>query len=60
LIIFIAQNTDRVEVSFLTLHGHVPLAVAILIAGVAGMLIVAIAGTLRIMQLRRRVRRDAS
>jgi uncharacterized integral membrane protein len=58
LVIFIAQNTRKVTVSFLGLEGQTPLAVALLIAAVAGLLIAAIAGTLRILQLRTRVRRE--
>jgi uncharacterized integral membrane protein len=58
LIIFIAQNTERVDVQFLGWEGQTPLAVALLIASVGGLLLAAVAGTLRIWQLRRRVRRD--
>lgn len=58
LIIFIAQNTDPVEVRFLSWEGETPLAVALLIATVAGLFLATVAGTLRILQLRRRVRRD--
>ena len=58
LIVFIAQNTERVGVRFLGWEGQTPLAVALLIASVAGLLLAAVAGTLRIWQLRRRVRRD--
>ncbi len=57
LIIFIAQNTDPVDVWFLGWEGETPLAVALLIATVAGLFLAAVAGTLRILQLRRRVRR---
>jgi uncharacterized integral membrane protein len=57
LVVFIAQNTQPVEVSFLGWEGDVPLAVAVLVAAVAGLLIAAAAGSLRIWQLRRRVRR---
>jgi uncharacterized integral membrane protein len=57
LIIFIAQNTQSVEVSFLGWDGTPPLAVALLIAAAAGLVVTATAGTLRIWQLRRRVRR---
>lgn len=57
LIVFIAQNTDPVEVRFLGWEGETPLAVAILIATVAGLFLAAVAGSLRILQLRRRVRR---
>ena len=58
LIVFIAQNTQDVHVSFLTWDGTTPLAVALLIALVGGILLTAIAGLLRIWQLRRRVRRS--
>jgi len=58
LVIFIAQNTRSVTVSFLGWEGHTSLAVALLIAAVAGLLIAAIAGSLRILQLRTRVRHD--
>ena len=58
LVIFIAQNTQTVEVQFLGLEGTTPLAVALLIAAAGGILITALAGSMRILQLRRRVRRD--
>lgn len=58
LIIFIAQNTQKVQVSFLGWNGHTPLAVAILAAVVIGLVVAAIAGSLRILQLRRRVKRS--
>jgi uncharacterized integral membrane protein len=58
LIIFIAQNTRKTTVSFLAWDGQVPVAVALLIAAVAGLFLAAMAGLLRIMQLRRRVRRE--
>jgi len=58
LIIFIAQNTRQTTVSFLAWDGEVPVAVAILIAAVAGLFLAGLAGSLRILQLRRRVRRD--
>lgn len=57
LIIFIAQNTRAVAVRFLGWTWHPPLAVALLAAVAAGLLIAVCAGTLRILQLRRRVRR---
>ncbi len=57
LVVFIAQNTRRVQLSFLGWDWHPPLAVALLIAVVGGLAISAIAGTLRLLQVRRRVRR---
>lgn len=59
LIIFIAQNTQSVRVSFLAWSGQAPLAVVLLAAVAGAILACAIAGTLRILQLRRRVRRAA-
>jgi uncharacterized integral membrane protein len=58
LVVFIAQNTQKVEVSFLGLNGQAPLAVALLIASLVGIVLAVVAGSLRILQLRRRVRRD--
>ena len=57
LVVFIAQNTRRTTISFLWLDGQVPVAVAILVAAVIGLFLAGLAGTLRILQLRRRVRR---
>lgn len=58
LIIFIAQNTQGVRVRFLGWDGETPLAVALLIAAAAAILVTAVAGSLRILQLRRRVHRE--
>ena len=58
LIVFIAQNTQKVEISFLGWDGDVPLAVALLIAAVCGAAIVLLVGTVRITQLRRAERRQ--
>lgn len=58
LVIFIAQNTRKTTVSFLAWDGQVSVAVALLIATVAGLFLAGIAGMLRILQLRRRIRRD--
>jgi uncharacterized integral membrane protein len=57
LIVFIAQNTDDVQIAFFGWEGTTPLAVALLIATVSGVIITALIGTLRIWQLRRRVKR---
>lgn len=57
LIIFIVQNTQKVHVSFLGWDGQAPLAAALLIAAVAGLVTTGTAGALRILQLRRRVKR---
>jgi uncharacterized integral membrane protein len=57
LVVFIAQNTQDVHVSFLGWDGDAPLSVSLLVAAVVGIALTAVAGTLRIWQLRRRVRR---
>lgn len=57
LIIFIAQNGRSVEVRFVTLSGHFPLALALLVAAVAGALTALGLGAARIIQLRRVARR---
>ena len=58
LAIFILQNTGSVEISFLGWTGSSPLAAMLLIAAAAGASLVVIAGSLRILQLRRRVRQE--
>lgn len=57
LLIFILQNLGQVEIHFLGLAGNLPTGVALLFAAVAGVLLVAIPGSLRILQLRRAARR---
>ena len=58
LSVFVLQNTQPVEVSYFGWQGEAPLAATLLIAVAAGLLIAVIAGSLRILQLRRRVRRE--
>ena len=55
LIIFMLQNTRPVLVTFFSLEGTVPLAIALLIAGIGVGLIALVVGTIRIGQLRRRL-----
>jgi uncharacterized integral membrane protein len=57
LIVFILQNTARVEVHYLGLAGSLPLGMALLIAAVGGGVVVAIAGIARVTQLRMKARR---
>ena len=57
LLIFILQNSTDVSVSYLGLHGHLPLGVALLLAAVSGVLLVVLAGAARISQLRTTARR---
>jgi len=56
LIVFMLQNTRSVDISFLGLHGTLPLAVALFIAMVGGILLALVFGTARITQLRRLAR----
>lgn len=58
LIIFIAENSQQVKVSFLGATGHFPLAIGLLIAAVAGIVLTLLVGSLRILQLRRDLRRQ--
>ncbi|WP_447643448.1 LapA family protein [Nocardioides zeae] len=58
LVVFIAQNTEQTTVRFLGFEGRAPLAVSLLIASAAGILLTALAGSLRIWQLRRRTRKE--
>jgi lipopolysaccharide assembly protein A len=58
VMIFIIQNAHAVSISFLGAHLRLSLAVALLLAAIAGALIMAAAGTARITQLRRIMRRD--
>ena|SRR5579884_2441998 len=57
VLIFIIQNTHSVDISLLGAHLQLPLAVALLLGAVAGALLMAAAGTARITQLRRVIRR---
>jgi len=58
ILIFIIQNAHAVGISFMGAHVHLSLAVALLLAVVAGAAIMAAAGTARITQLRHAMRRD--
>jgi lipopolysaccharide assembly protein A len=58
VMIFIIQNAHAVNISFLGAHLRLSLAVALFLAAIAGALIMAAAGTARIAQLRRIMRRD--
>ncbi|NDO91450.1 lipopolysaccharide assembly protein LapA domain-containing protein [Cellulosimicrobium composti] len=49
------QNTQLVLISFLGWQGSVPLALALLIAGIGVSIVALVVGTLRIHQLRRRL-----
>jgi uncharacterized integral membrane protein len=58
LIVFIAQNSQKVTIHFVGFHGHASLALALLVAAVGGILLVAIPGSTRILQLRHTVKKQ--
>jgi len=58
LLVFVLQNTRSVKVSFFTASGNIPLGVALLFASVGGVLLAAVAASLRILQIRRRMKND--
>jgi putative membrane protein len=58
VMIFVVQNAHAVSISFLGAHLRLSLAVALFLAAIAGGLLMAAAGTARITQLRRIIRRD--
>jgi uncharacterized integral membrane protein len=58
LLIFILQNLNDVSVHFLGFHGRVPLGIALLLSALAGLLLVSIPGSVRILQLRRALRKS--
>jgi uncharacterized integral membrane protein len=58
LLIFILENNRKVQISYFGAHGNLPLGVALLFAAVLGILLVAIPGTARIIQLRILARRN--
>jgi len=51
------QNNAPVQISFFALQGVLPSGVALLLAAIAGILLGAIPGSVRIFQLRRAARR---
>jgi uncharacterized integral membrane protein len=57
ILVFILQNLQSVELSFLGFHGRLPVAVALLFAVVLGAIIVVAFGGARIRQLRMVARR---
>jgi uncharacterized integral membrane protein len=57
LLVFIIQNGQSVKISFFGASMHLPLGVALLLSAICGVLLVAIPGYGRIIQLRRAMRR---
>jgi uncharacterized integral membrane protein len=57
ILIFVAQNSDKVNIHFLAMDGAMPLGVALLVAALLGALLMLAIGTIRILQLRRLAKR---
>lgn len=60
LLVFIIENGQRVNIAFFGAHGQLPLGVALLLAAICGVLLVAVPGYGRILQLRKALRRTAN
>lgn len=58
LIDFIAQNTRDVRIDFFSVSGRMPIAVALLVAALAGAIVVVAVGIGRVAQLRLTMRRE--
>jgi uncharacterized integral membrane protein len=59
LLVFIIENGTTVDIAFFGAHGRLPLGVALLLAAICGVLVVAVPGYGRIIQLRRAMKRVA-
>lgn len=57
LAIFMLQNGQRVQISYLGANGHLPLGLAMLLSAIAGALLLGLAGAARLLQLRRTAHR---
>lgn len=60
LLVFILENTQSVKIGYFGITWHMSLGIALLFAAVGGALLVGLVGTVRVMQLRHRVRRGRS
>ncbi|GGG69939.1 LapA family protein [Corynebacterium pelargi] len=57
LLIFIMQNQDQVDLQFFAWNFSVPVGVGFLLAAIAGALIMAMVGIIRMVQLRRQIKK---
>jgi uncharacterized integral membrane protein len=60
LLVFVLQNRQPARIDFLWWAGTLPAGIALLFAAAAGVLLVAIPGSARILQLRRAARRPGA
>ena len=58
LLVFILENSQRVDISYFGVHGHLPLGVALLLAAVLGILLAVTAWFWRGVRVRATARRD--
>ena len=58
LLVFILENSQRVDISYFGVHGHLPLGVALLLSAVLGILLAVIAWFGRGVQVRAAARRN--
>jgi len=58
LLVFILENSQRVDISYFGVHGHLPLGVALLLAAVLGIVLVVIAWFARGVRVRAASRRN--
>jgi uncharacterized integral membrane protein len=58
LIIFIGQNLDKATIHFLGFSGSLPVGLVALVSAVIGVLIAAVPGTVRILQLRKALKKN--
>lgn len=57
LLVFILQNLNSVTVNFLGMSGSLPIGIAMLLAALGGMIVIALVGGARILQLKKAGRR---
>lgn len=60
LLVFILENLQTASIAFFGAHLHLPLGVSLLLAAIAGVVLVLVPTSGRIMQLRRTLRRAAN
>jgi uncharacterized integral membrane protein len=58
LLVFITQNTEPADMTFLSWHWSMPLGVQILLAAILGSMLTVLVGAARIVQLRRAARKN--
>lgn len=57
ILIFVVQNSERVQIQFLGMKGTMSIGLAVLVAALLGALLMLAIGTVRILQLRRVAKR---